>query len=142
MSHLHAVVWLDHAQGRVFELGVAGATPTVIDAGADPHGVAHGSLRVHHKAHVIGSGKVQNEPVFFGRVAAALEDAKEILVLGPGLAKREFVDHLRIHIPSVARRIVAIETADRITDNQIVARARLYFDRASRPRPQLVPQAD
>jgi hypothetical protein len=142
MPYFQTVVWLDHAQGRIFGSAAAGANPTVIDAGTDPHGDAHGSPRVHHKANVIGSGKVRNEPAFFGRIAAALDGAGEILVLGPGLAKREFVDHVKAHVPSIARRIVAVETADRITDNQIVARARLYYGRAARSRPQLAPLGD
>lgn len=137
MPHYHAVVWLDHAEAKVFAFNAESVEAKVIHAHVGPHGTAHGSPRVHHKANVIGSGKVQNEPVFFGQVAAALQGASEVLVLGPGVAKDEFVKHLRVRVPAVAGRIVGTETADRITDNQIVAHARAYFARTDRTRPQL-----
>ena len=137
MSHFHAVVWLDHAEARVFQFNADNVESRVIHAQADPHGVAHGSPRVHHKAGVIGSGKVHDEPAFFGQVAAALEGAEEFLVLGPGQAKLEFNSFVDAHIPSIGRRIVAIETVDKMTDNQIVAHAREYFARTDRTRPQL-----
>lgn len=142
MPHRHAVVWLDHAEARVFEMNAASAELKVVHAHADVHGTAHGSPRVHHKASVIGSGKVQDEPAYFGQVAAELEGSTEILLLGPGVAKQEFVRHLQVRIPSVARRIVRVETADRMTDNQIVAHARAFFTRADRMQPQLAPQGD
>jgi hypothetical protein len=127
VTHRHAVVWLDHAQARVFELSPENVKCAVIHAHADPHGAAHGSPRVHHKANVIGPGKVQTEPKFFGQVAAALEAATEILLLGPGVAKNEFLNHVKAHAPSVARRIVQADTADRMTDNQVVAQGRAFF---------------
>lgn len=137
MSHFHAVVWLDHADARVFQFNAADTEPHVVHAQVSAHGAAHGSPRVHHKSGVIGSGKVQEEPEFFHRVAEALKGAGEVLVAGPGQAKIEFVKYLAKHDQALSKKVVTVETMDRITDNQVVAHARAYFTRSDRMRPQI-----
>jgi len=136
VSHYHAVVWMDHAEARVFQFNTDSIESKVMHAHAIQHGAAHGSPRVHHKAGVIGSGKVQDEPAFFDAVAAMLDGAKEILVVGPGTAKLEFVQHVGRKGDALEERIVDVETVDRLTDNQIVAHGRTYFARTDRMRPQ------
>ena len=136
MSHFHAVVWLDHAEARVFQFNAAKTESRVIHAHAGPHGAAHGSPRVHHKSGVIGSGKVQQEPEFFDRVAMALQGAGEVLIVGPGQAKIEFVKHLAKHEQALNKKVMTVETMDHATDGQVVAYARDYFARSDRMRPQ------
>ena len=137
MPHFHAVVWLDHAEARVFQFNGAETESHVVHAHPDPHGVAHGSSRVHHRSAVRGGGKVQEEPDFFDRVAAALHGAGDVLITGPGVAKTEFVRHLATHDKAMSHKVVAVETLDRITDGEIVAHARDYFGRsdAAQPKP-------
>ncbi len=137
MPHFHAVVWLDHAEARVFQFSAAEIDSCVVHAYASPHGVAHGSPRVHHKSGVIGAGKVQEEPDFFKRAAAALQGAGEVLIAGPGQAKLEFLTYLAKHDKILSRKVVGIETMDRATDGQIVAYARNYFARSDRMRPRI-----
>lgn len=136
MPHYHAVVWLDHAEARVFQFNADDIQSKVVHAHAEAHGAAHGSPRVHHKAGVIGDGKVHDEPKFFDAVVSSLDGAKEVLVVGPGTAKLEFVQHVSRKADPLERRIVEVATVDRLTDKQIVAHARAYFARTDRMRPQ------
>jgi len=129
MSHYHAVVWLDHAQAKVFQFNPSDVEAKVVHA---PGQQGH----IHHKAGVTGSGHSHGDPVFFKSVEAALSGASEVLVLGPGAAKQEFASHVEKHAKPLAKKIAAVETVDHLTDNQIVAHARAYFDRTDRMRPQ------
>ena len=62
---------------------------------------------------------------FYSEVMAALRGADSILILGPGEAKGELkkqLDHNQL-----GRRILAVETADKMTERQIVAKVCEYF---------------
>lgn len=62
---------------------------------------------------------------YYDEVIAALGAADSILILGPGEAKGELEKRL-VH-EKLSGRIVGIETADKLTEPQIVARVRKYF---------------
>jgi stalled ribosome rescue protein Dom34 len=62
---------------------------------------------------------------YYGEVVAAIRDADSILIFGPGEAKGELekqLDHEKL-----SGRIVGIETVDKLTEPQIVAKVRHYF---------------
>ncbi len=63
--------------------------------------------------------------VFYDKVISLIRDVESILVFGPGEAKGEFVK--RIQQNRVRGNILAVETVDRMTDRQIVAKARQYY---------------
>ena len=129
MTHFHAVVWLDHAQARVFSFN-----PTDID---EAHVHSHPPHRqVHHKSGTIGSGKSGEDKEFFHGAAVALDGAGEVLIVGPGNAKLHFMRYLHLHDRALEAKLVGIETVDHPTDHQIVAYARQYFRAADRMRPQ------
>jgi hypothetical protein len=63
--------------------------------------------------------------IYYNAVIACIRDAESILILGPGEAKGELKKRLvrnKLH-----GRIVGIETIDRMTDHQIAAKVRRYF---------------
>lgn len=62
---------------------------------------------------------------FYDEVIEALGDADSILILGPGEAKIEF--QKRLENKKRSERVVNIESSDKLTENQIVARVRQYF---------------
>ena len=62
---------------------------------------------------------------YFDDVISYLHDASSILILGPGEAKVEFQKRLEVH--GLSERIVAIKTADKMTDDQIAAEVRQHF---------------
>ena len=62
---------------------------------------------------------------FYDGVISFLRGAESILIIGPGKAKLEFKKRLETETQS--GRIVGLETVDKMTDNQIVARVKGYF---------------
>lgn len=129
MPHYHAVVWLDHAESRIFSFN-----PTDVN---EVHTHSHPPHRqVHHKSGTIGTGKSDEDNNFFLGIAKELDGAGEVLVVGPGGAKLHFIRYLHRHDPALETKLVGVETVDHPTDHQVVAYARQYFRAADRMRPQ------
>ena len=63
--------------------------------------------------------------IYYNAVIACIRDAESILIFGPGEAKGELKKRLQRN--KLGGRIVAIETIDRMTDRQIAAKVRRYF---------------
>jgi stalled ribosome rescue protein Dom34 len=62
---------------------------------------------------------------YYAEVIAAIRDAESILLFGPGEAKGELKK--RLERDKLGGHIIAIETADKMTDRQIAAKVREYF---------------
>ena len=63
--------------------------------------------------------------IYFDAVIASIRDAESIMIFGPGEAKGELKKRLeRINLGG---RIVSVETFDKMTDRQIVAKVRQHF---------------
>jgi len=62
---------------------------------------------------------------FYDEVIDAIRDAETILIFGPGEAKGEL--EKRIEQEAIHAQILAIETKDKMTDNQISAKVREHF---------------
>jgi len=123
-THFHAVVWLDHAQAKIFHVGLTGSDEVTLH----PH---LPTKHLHHKANSIGSGHAGPDKDFLEQVAGALNDAGEIMIIGPAGAKTELAKFIHTHHPAIGERIVAVEAADHPTDREIVAYAKQHFKMAS-----------
>ena len=130
MSHYHAVVWLDHSEARILSFNEDAADKLHIPSHLPNH-------HVHHKAGSIGAGKQPEDSAFFQGIAHALQDAVEVLIVGPGKAKLELVRHLHRHAAGIEKKVVAVETIDHPSDGQLLAYARKYFHAADRMRSQV-----
>jgi len=114
---LHAIVWINHAQAKVFHVGLSEGI------GSHPHLPAR---RLRDKANSIGSGHAGFDKEFFGQVMTAVGDAGEILIMGPAGAKTELARYLRDQHPRIGDRIVAVEEVDHVSDAEIMSCARQY----------------
>ena len=63
--------------------------------------------------------------IYYDAVIACIRDAESILIFGPGEAKGELKKRLERN--RLGGRIVGIETIDKMTDRQIAAKVRQYF---------------
>ena len=126
MSYQHAVVWLDHLRA------------VVIDFSVDDdhrHFVASNTAQrqVHRKSGPMDSGKAPqgskaaDDHAFFDEIVAAIGDAREVLIVGPGQAKTAFRTDLDRRHPKTAQLVVAVEPMDHPTVDQLLAFARKYF---------------
>jgi hypothetical protein len=60
-------------------------------------------------------------------VISHIRDADSILIFGPGEAKGELKK--RLESKGLGGRIVAVETTDKMTERQIAAKVRAYFQK-------------
>ena len=141
MSHLapaarqivRAVLWIDHDEARVLHFNGIHHKATI-------HAERRPARKVeqHHFQYGARSMSVAaasgSDQTYLGHVAAALADAEEILVVGPGRAKSDFIAFLRTHHPERAARVAAVETGGSPNDGQLVAHARAYFRHAQADR--------
>jgi hypothetical protein len=128
--HYHAALWIDHHAAHI----------VTFNRDAADHKTVQAKSRKEHLHHTAGSpagGHLHGDPDYFGEVAAALDGAGELLVTGPSSAKAEFMTWLRQHHVALAGKVCAVETLDAVSEAELLAHARRYFEREDRMRPQL-----
>jgi stalled ribosome rescue protein Dom34 len=127
--HYHAVIWIDHREARVFHFNSTDVERLVLHPD-------HPTKHIHHKENSVGSGHASPDHDYLQAVAESVADAGAVLVTGPANAKTEFVDHIRLHDPALAKIIAGIETVDHPSDPQLVAYAKTYLKATDRMQPQ------
>jgi hypothetical protein len=68
-----------------------------------------------------------HQNIFYDSIIASIRNAEAILIFGPGEAKGELKKCLKK--TNLAARIVGIETVDKMTDRQVAAKVRKYFQK-------------
>jgi stalled ribosome rescue protein Dom34 len=115
----HALVFIDHAQARIFHVDESDPQGAVLAPAPRPE---------TRRTRRLGDGKREHgDRRFLEEVAANLKGNDEILVVGPGQAKNELIRHLEAHAKDVEKCVVGVETVDHPTDHQLVALARRRF---------------
>ncbi|MFZ2959621.1 MAG: hypothetical protein WA705_22270 [Candidatus Ozemobacteraceae bacterium] len=64
--------------------------------------------------------------IFFQDVLETIKDAKAIYICGPGLAKENLKKTL-LACGELGTRIVKVESADKLTEKQMIAKAKEFF---------------
>lgn len=131
-QHFHVVVWLDHREAHVFGFNWDAAEEQLVRHKDASH-------QVHNKADPSGPGHEHEGKIYLSAVAAAIRDAGEILIVGPGTVKSEFKHYLDAHERQIAAKIVGVEPMDHPTDGELVNFARKYFRAKDHMTPQRVP---
>jgi hypothetical protein len=115
-------IWIDHTEAFI-----------VLDAAADAHvGVdKHVRFTGHTSAHE-GAADDQRDRHRAGQLAKYYDEvifhvraAESILLFGPGEAKGEL--QKRLASTGLGKCVVGVETTDKMTDHQIVAKVRQYY---------------
>ncbi len=119
-------LWIDHRKAVVVILAAGGEEIKTIQSGMEKH------VRFASGSSEDGSAEDVRDRQFAGHLAdyydgviAGIRDAESIFILGPGEAKGELAK--RLEHEGLKGRITGIESADKMTDNQIAARVRLHF---------------
>ncbi len=134
-------VWIDHATARLVEFAHARETRCgTIHSQAESQRRAMGQSGVAPPGHVgcnlesrYQNRRRQQLDRYYDRVAAQLDGADDVLVLGPGEARLELMARLRRKSPQVAARVVSVERAGEMTDRQIAARLAAILKPAEPP---------
>ncbi len=127
-------LWIDHRQAVIMTLTDSGVNKTVIKSNTEKHARAAGdpSLTGPHKDRMIpADDRLQREFTehlknYYNQITDAVCTAESILIFGPGEAKKELKKQLEKN--NLGSRIAAVETADEMTDNQILAKVCRYFN--------------
>jgi stalled ribosome rescue protein Dom34 len=127
-GHFHAVVWIDHAQARIFHFNVEQADKSVIRPDHAVRDIHHGQKRTGHR--------ITEDRAFFEQAAKGIADAGAILIVGPSGEKNEFAKYLAEKHPTIETRIEGVESSDHPTDGELLDYARRYVKAADRMRPQ------
>lgn len=129
-------VWISHSQAIVVALSIDGKPSVqVISSGVAGRRKSYGFEGRPAEGQVHGSpqrkleNRRQNElSRFYRAVIKALSATSEILILGSGPAKREFLSEAEAN-RRLAACIVAVKTVDRMTRPQLVAYVKEFFER-------------
>lgn len=118
-------LWIDHREAVVVTVSKAGEEIKRISSDAEKQSRfsanAPEGLPEDRRDRRFGEHLHQ----YYAEVIAAIRDADSILIFGPGEAKGELEKQLTHE--KLSGRIVGIESADKLTEPQIVAKIRKYF---------------
>jgi hypothetical protein len=129
----NAGVWIDHRKALIVTPGAAGDETTLLLSNVEKHPERGGDspLKGRYEASQVPADDKRQRAltgeltVFYDAVIAALGKCDSLLIFGPGEAKLELEKRLaKVKVPG---RQVAVETADKMTDRQAVAKVRGHF---------------
>ena len=118
-------IWIDHKKAVVVAASADGVTTKTLESevGAHPRYAGQhdgGGEKKYEERHS------QDLDRYYDEVIRQLTDADELLIFGPGEAKVELKERLR-RSKTHSERTIGIETTDRLTDPQIVAKVKEHF---------------
>ena len=116
-------LWIDHRKAIIVFL--AGETEEIKQIQSDvekPGNPSGSSVRADD---LLQSEFTEHLNKYYDKVISLLQNAETILILGPGEAKGELKKRLERH--PLKGREVEVETMDKMTENQLVAKVRKHF---------------
>jgi stalled ribosome rescue protein Dom34 len=124
MSH-EVGIWIDHKKAVIVTLSAGRVSTTTLASDVGPH--------THYAGSQEGGGEKKYEERhsqdldrYYDDVIRALGEPDALLLFGPGEAKRQLKNRLgRSNV--LSESIVAVESADMLTDPQIVAKVKAHF---------------
>ncbi|HJX37197.1 MAG TPA: hypothetical protein VJ714_01225 [Anaerolineae bacterium] len=128
IDHKKAVVVAVTDEGEEMELTISKVEKQLRRSGDSPLKGRYESLQV--PADDSRERKLTGQlNIYYDAIIASIRDADSILLFGPGEAKGELQEH--IEKSNLRGRIVAVETVDKMTNRQIAAKARQFFQENS-----------
>lgn len=127
-------IWIDHRHAVIVLLGPTEEVRTInLESHVEKHAERDGDsplkgryeprqVPADDRRQMALTGKLDG---YYDAVIAAVGDVDAMLIFGPGEAKGEFRKRLDKH--KLGARIVGVETADKMTEHQITAKVRDYF---------------
>ncbi len=144
MKH-QAGVWIDHRKALIVTVTADGQHTSLVVSNVEKHPErATDAVKGSYEALQVSPDDRRQRALtkhlntYYDMVIAAVRDARSIYVCGPGESKVELKKQLGKQ--SLGARLAALESADKMTDRQFIARVRSYFKLdAPRREPKLRP---
>ena len=129
-------LWIDHRRAFIVYLTGEDTTSETILSDVEKHVRDSGGSRsstAYGPQDVFAGDRVDRKfqhhlEQYYERVAHVVRGVESILIMGPGEAKHELDKHLR-KSKQKERPLITVETVDKMTDAQIVARVKEHFIR-------------
>ena len=127
-------LWIDHRKAVIVTVSGKGEETNVIESKAEKQAGRFDGVRStapYESQKVQADGRqdikfIDQLNIYYDEVISILRDADSILLFGPGEAKGELKKRLEdAHLDSL---IQAVETVDQMTDRQIAAKVREYYN--------------
>lgn len=126
-------LWIDHRKAVIVVVAEKGEETRVIESNVEkqPGRLAGIRSTTPYEAQMVPAddsrerrfmGELNN---YYDEVISVIRAADSILIFGPGEAKGELKK--RLERDRLGERIAAVETVDAMTDRQIIAKVREYF---------------
>lgn len=121
-------VWLDRRQAHVITLRGAEETVSTMNSEVEERVRTGGRPPPEPgKEKRERNRRIQQLSRYYDRIIQAVQSADAIYLFGPGEAKRGLQKELSMR-PVLARRLLAVETAESMTPGQLVSRVRRVYD--------------
>jgi len=127
-------LWIDHRQAVIITLTDDGADKTLIKSNVERHVRAAGApkLKGPFKARLIPADDRREREftdhlkIYYNQVIDRIGKAESVLIFGPGEAKKELKKQMQKN--DLGKLIAGVQTADQMTDNQILAKVCKYYN--------------
>jgi stalled ribosome rescue protein Dom34 len=130
-------LWIDHKQA--YAIWYQDGKVEVISSHIEPPAHSSGGTQLGGKLNQKGDMELHHNDRFkqqlnkyYQQVLSALKNADAILLMGPGEAKIEFEKAVKKN-KGMQNRILKVETADKMTKNQMLAHVREFYESQSVP---------
>ena len=121
-------LWIDHREAVIVTITDEGEKTTRIYSDIEVDAQFSGSSRSagsQDSENMQDRKYTNNLGRYYDAIIGYIRDADSIQIFGPGEAKGELVKRLKSK--NLRKRIVSIETTDKLTDPQIAAKVRQHF---------------
>jgi len=120
-----AGLWIDHKKAVVVIINEKGEETKVIESDMEKHVRFSGGAQKNSEEDISDRKFSNHLNNYYDEVIECINNADSVLMFGPGEAKIELKK--RLENKETKKHIVNLETVDKMTDNQIAAKVRQYF---------------
>jgi hypothetical protein len=132
-----AGLWIDHRKAVIVVATDKGDEIKVIVSNVDKQlGRSHGvRSTTSYEAQLVPADDSRERRLtgqlnmYYDAVIASIQGAEEVLLFGPGEAKGELKKRISLRHKD-RLRVIATESADKMTDRQVAAKVRHYFEKS------------
>jgi hypothetical protein len=127
-------IWIDHKKAIIVSVSAGRVTAKTLESEVGPHARYSGRARYPTaEGPRDGGGEKKYEERygqhldrFYDEVISQLGEPEALLIFGPGEAKLQLKERLS-RSKALSERVVEIETTDKLTDPQIVAKVKEHY---------------
>ena len=127
-------IWLDKRNAHIVRLSPNDAKMQTIDSEMDSYNIGGGSgtrfkggpQDVVHDSKYLAHEQKQLK-AYFSKIIEALDEVDQLGLFGPAEAAQMFAKELKAHHKELSAKVVTLQKADSMTENQIKALVRDYF---------------